>query len=146
MLSYEPLMKTLQKRQMNVSDLLKLINPSKCSTGYVFKDFQGTKRISKICKILNCNIEDVVCWTKEVKQLEKPNKIFRPNTYNVNWDKLYKIIKEKKMTVTSVSVAMGKSPNFLSIEKKQKCRFYKETTDLICKTVGCNIEDFCDEV
>lgn len=143
MLSYEPLIKTLQKRKITLSELQKMLGTT---TTTLHSPKQTTTSISRICKVLNCKIEDVVCWVKEIKQLEKPNKIFRPNTYDVNWDKLYKIIKEKKMTVTGISIAMGKSSNFLSNEKNQKCRFYKETVDLICETVGCKIEDFCDEV
>lgn len=146
MLSYEPLKRTLQKRKITLVELGKLMGISSATSESRFHSSkQNTSQITRICKALNCDIEDVVCWTKEPIQTTTLKK-FKPDTYNVNWEKLYLIIQKKGMTVTGVSTAMGRASNFLSKNKKNNCRPYKATVDLICKAVGCKMEDFCDEV
>lgn len=144
MLSYEPLKRTLQKKKITLTELKKLIGTGTTNLSF-FAQNKRVSRISKICKALNCNIEDVVCWTKEPIE-QKTKKVFRADTYNVNWEKLYSIIQEKGMTVTGVSTEMGKASNFLTRHKKNNHRPFKETIDLICKVVGCKEEDICDEV
>lgn len=144
MLSYEPLIKTLHERNITLLGLQKMLGTN-TSCSYLHSPKQTTASIARICKVLNCNIEDVVCWVSSTEDI-KIKKGISTTTYNVNWDKLYKIIKEKKMTVTSVSIAMGKSFNYLPSRRKQGLKCRRKVVDLICQTVGCKLEDFCDEV
>lgn len=66
MISYAPLMATLHKRKISKTDLQKMIDISSATLAKISKDeFISMKVINDICRVLECNIEDVITYVKE---------------------------------------------------------------------------------
>ncbi|MFP3509420.1 helix-turn-helix transcriptional regulator [Peribacillus sp. SIMBA_075] len=66
MFSYAPLMATLHKRKMNKVDLQKQIKISSSTLAKIGKDENvSMKVIDDICRLLQCEIEEVITHIKE---------------------------------------------------------------------------------
>lgn len=66
MFSYAPLMATLHKRKMNKVDLQKKIKISSSTLAKIGKDENvSMKVIDDICRLLQCEIEEVITHVKE---------------------------------------------------------------------------------
>ncbi len=66
MISYAPLMATLHKRKISKTDLQKMIDISSATLAKISKDeFISMKVINDICRVLECDIEDVITYVKE---------------------------------------------------------------------------------
>lgn len=66
MISYEPLTKTLQERNMKRTDLLPYMS-SRTLAKLANNEFISLKTVNTICQILHCKIEDVVVYIEENK-------------------------------------------------------------------------------
>lgn len=66
MISYSPLWKTLIDKKISKSNFRVACNISKQTYADMNKDkFVSLKTINKICKFLNCNINDVIEYIEE---------------------------------------------------------------------------------
>jgi len=70
MLSYEPLNKTLKKRGLNKMYLREYISSATVSRMTANKAV-SLKTIDKLCKLLDCKIQDIVIYVKEPPELKK---------------------------------------------------------------------------
>lgn len=70
MISYEPLLKTLKKRNMKRSDLRAYMSSSTVAK-ISNNEFLSLKTIHTMCEILHCQIEDIVMYINEDEQTEK---------------------------------------------------------------------------
>lgn len=64
MLSYEPLTKTLQERNMKRTDLLPYMS-SRTLAKLANNEVLSTKTLDAICRVLHCRIEDVAVYVEE---------------------------------------------------------------------------------
>lgn len=66
MISYNPLWKTLIDKNLNKTSLLRLLN---CSSSTITKmgknEYISMSILDKICKTLNCKIEEVIEYKEE---------------------------------------------------------------------------------
>ena len=68
MISYEPLWETM--KQKNISQY-QLINKYKFSAGQLSRlranNNVSTNTLNMLCEILDCNIQDIICYIKDSK-------------------------------------------------------------------------------
>lgn len=64
MISYEPLIKTLQERNMKRTDLLPYMS-SRTLAKLANNEVVSVKTLDTICKVLHCRIEDVAVYVEE---------------------------------------------------------------------------------
>lgn len=74
MISYEPLLKTLKKRNMKRSDLRAYMSSSTVAK-ISNNEFLSLKTIHTLCEILHCQIEDIVMYVNEDEQTEKTDNL-----------------------------------------------------------------------
>lgn len=74
MISYEPLLKTLKKRNMKRSDLRAYMSSSTVAK-ISNNEFLSLKTIHTMCEILHCQIEDIVMYVNEDEQTEKTDNL-----------------------------------------------------------------------
>lgn len=68
MFSYAPLMATLHKKKISKTDLQKLTKVSSATIAKISKDQMVSMQvINDICRVLDCQIEDVIFYVKEEK-------------------------------------------------------------------------------
>lgn len=64
MISYEPLIKTLQEQGMKRSDLRQYMSSATIAK-LANHEFLSLKTIDSICRILHCRVEDVIVYVEE---------------------------------------------------------------------------------
>ena len=114
MISYMPLMRTLEEREMRLCDLEDKMNLSRSSLRQVINK-GGYLRLStliKIAEILNCGVDNLISW-KEGEGAEKSSK-FQP----VNWERLVDLCKEQKLAFTALSVKLEHSANYMTQSRR----------------------------
>lgn len=66
MISYEPFWKTLKKRNITTYALINKYNISSATIDRMKKgNGISTMKINDFCKILNCNVEDIITYVNE---------------------------------------------------------------------------------
>ncbi|WP_368658692.1 helix-turn-helix domain-containing protein [Metabacillus halosaccharovorans] len=69
MFSYAPLMSTLHKKKISKTDLQKMINVSSATLAKISKDeLVSMKVIDDICRVLDCEVQDVIVHVKETTE------------------------------------------------------------------------------
>jgi putative transcriptional regulator len=69
MLSFSPLMSTMHKKKVSKTELQSLIKVSSATIAKISKDeYVSMKIIDDICKVLECNVEDVILYIEEDKK------------------------------------------------------------------------------
>lgn len=66
MISYEPFWETLKKRKVTTYALINKYNISSATIDRMKKgNGISTMKINDFCKILNCNVEDIITYVNE---------------------------------------------------------------------------------
>ena len=148
MISYEPLYRTLERKQMPMIELSKKIGfaATTLSTCLSHKENLTSTTIQKICEVLECGIEDVIENVPDGTVIEHRTTIIRreragENMVKVNWEKLEEDISKAGMSLTGVSKAMNKAQNFLVRKKKLK-HIALTTIQEIAKVIGTDYKDY----
>lgn len=143
MISYAPLLKTLEKKQISVIKLERMTGLTNFYT--MIKNSKGcSDSINKICKVLNCRIEDVICLSEEKIELPKV-KIVTPNkgSYGkrVDWNKVNDLVQQKYASLEDFALSNGKSrSNYRGMGIKGS-GLKQETLNFLCNALGCNEDD-----
>lgn len=134
MISFKPLERTLRNKGLSVNKLREL-------SGIQITDFssrvQGKKSVrvnfvEKMCKALNCDIQDVIEYSEEEVSLDR---------IQVNWDKLNIKIKESGYNLVSLAEKLGLGRRFLQNNKQLKRKMKLTICEDICKILNCSLED-----
>jgi len=148
MISYEPLYRTLEKKQMPMNVLSVAIGFAATSLGSCIsrKENLTSTTIQKICEVLECGIEDVIENVPDGTVIEHKTTVIRrerggENMVKVNWEKLEEDISKAGMSLTGVSKAMDKAQNFLVRKKKLK-HIALTTVQEIAKVIGTDCKDY----
>lgn len=143
MISYAPLLRTLEKKQVSIKDLEKLTDTTNLYTK--IKNRKGnTDLINRICKVLNCKIEEVVCWVEKEDKLPKV-KIRSPNNKcygkQVDWNKINDLVQQKYNSLEKFSLANGKCRSDYRGMAMKGSGLKQETINFICDTLNCTEDD-----
>lgn len=136
MISYLPLVETLKKKGVSIFVLQRDLNNHNLRITLNSGRYLDGKTIDKICKYLDCRVEDVMVY-EEGEQKIQP--IVRKRFYYINEDLVRQLVKEKGLTDEEVSLEMGKCPSYLYTmlsRKKVTYKSVKNLCDYFDKTVG----------
>ena len=146
--NYEPLYRTLQKRNMSMRTLSIEIGffPTSLCASVNRKENLTTLTISKICKVLDCKPEDIVQIVPDGTVIEHKRtccqaKREREGIVSVNWEKLESLIESKGYNNSTLSEAVGKNRNFIAVKKKKKHNSI-EFLNLITSYLGADYKDY----
>jgi DNA (cytosine-5)-methyltransferase 1 len=134
MISFKPLERTLRNKGLSVNKLREL---SGIQITDISNRIQGKKGVrvnfvEKICKALNCDIQDVIEYSEEEVSLDR---------IQVNWDKLDIKIKESGYNLVSLAEKLGLGRRFLQNNKQLKRKMKLTICEDICKVLNCSLED-----
>ena len=134
MISFKPLERTLRNKGLSVNKLREL-------SGIQITDFssrvQGKKGVrvnfvEKMCKALNCDIQDVIEYSEEEVSLDR---------IQVDWDKLDVKIRESGYNLVSLAEKLSLGRRFLQNNKQLKRKMKLTICEDICKILNCSLED-----
>ena len=111
MISYMPLMRTLDKEGLTLSELEVKLGLTR-TTFRQTMNRGGYLRISTLLKIaeyLKCNVESLVSWSEDGDATVK----YR----HVKWDVITALCKDKEITLSTVSENLGHNWNFMAKAK-----------------------------
>lgn len=129
MISYSPLVATLSKKNISIYKLQDMLRNYNLRANLNSGRYLDLKTVDKICKVLKCNVSDVMEY-KDGEQVIKD--IVRKKYYNVNWAVVHRLIEEKGMSYSDCSVEMGKYPGYLTHLTNLKKVTYKTAVTLSC--------------
>lgn len=122
MISYEPLKHTLIEKGKSFNWLTNAINDRGLRRKILENKNLSLVTIDKICRVLECDVKDVISYTNEV---HKKSWI---RGYELDWAKVYDILSKKNLDFCTASRMMHKSPSYLrslSNSKVTGCRVAK---------------------
>jgi DNA-binding Xre family transcriptional regulator len=122
MIIYEPLVRTLRKKGVSVSELGRILGNRELKCMLNTGDLLSLRTVDRICKILNCKIQDVLEY-RDGPQVKNENWI---KWYRLDWGKIKKL--QGTLTDKDVSVGVGRSKGYIHNLRK-------------CKNVSRNIVD-----
>lgn len=134
MISYGPLLKTLNEKHMTFDSFNKKING-----GQKFKFTLNTNRyisiqmLDKICSLLEVSVDKVVEWKPGEQPVEQKCQI--------DWPKFISLIRNKRYTLTSFSIKCHLDPSYISHAKRRNAKLTEKTVDEFCKYLHCDKED-----
>jgi DNA (cytosine-5)-methyltransferase 1 len=134
MISLTPLERTLRNKGLSVNKLRELsgIQITDISNRIQGKNGVRVNFVEKICKALNCDIQDVIEYSEEEVSLDR---------IQVNWDKLDIKIKESGYNLVSLAEKLGLGRRFLQNNKQLKRKMKLTICEDICKVLNCSLED-----
>lgn len=134
MISFKPLERTLRNKGLSVNKLRELsdIQITDFSSRVQGKKSVRVNFVEKICKALDCNIQDVIEYSEEEVSLDR---------IQVDWDKLDIKIKESGYNLVSLAEKLGLGRRFLQNNKQLKRKMKLTICEDICKVLNCSLED-----
>lgn len=131
MISFRPLKWTMKERHITCRQLSDMTGIHYISvTNAVSEKFvPSTEFVEKVCKALNCSIEDVIAWKEEDDVVEERRRI--------KWDMV-------TVPLRKLSVMIGKSQEALVRSRKTGTKLSMEDIRKIASVIGCNEEDLCE--
>lgn len=134
MISFKPLERTLRNKGLSVNKLRELsdIQITDFSSRVQGKKSVRVNFVEKICKALDCNVQDVIEYSEEEVSLDR---------IQVNWDKLDIKIKESGYNLVSLAEKLGLGRRFLQNNKQLKRKMKLTICEDICKVLNCSLED-----
>ena len=148
MINYEPLYETLTKVNKSMRTLSSEIGFAADSLGPSIRrgESLSTETVGKICHVLNCKPEDIFQIVPDGTVIEHKRtccqaKRVWENVVTVDWPKLEEFIISKGYSNSSLSKALGKNQNYLTIKKRAKTNtieFLKFVTDFL----GADYKDY----
>jgi DNA-binding Xre family transcriptional regulator len=137
MISFEPLKRLLKERKITTTFLEKKCGISNLSIIMLGQLCPRTDVIENICKILDCDIDDIIRWEDK----DRDKKTMKVQYVDVNWNTLCELVTNNKTSLGKLSQSLGRSYAFLSNAKQKGSKLRATELDDICKTLNCNKED-----
>lgn len=134
MISFKPLERTLRNKGLSVNKLRELsdIQITDFSSRVQGKKSVRVNFVEKICKALDCSIQDVIEYSEEEVSLDR---------IQVDWDKLDIKIKESGYNLVSLAEKLSLGRRFLQNNKQLKRKMKLTICEDICKVLNCSLED-----
>lgn len=114
MISYEPLIVTLQKRRMTIGELGTALGDRGLKRKLNTHNYIALQTVDKICQILDCKVENVIAY-KEGEHKLIDNWVM---AYVIDWAKVKELLKGKSWH--KASLEMGMKGSYLGNCKKSK--------------------------
>lgn len=129
MISYKPLYKTLKEKGITFLELSKMTGCTTDSVGMSLRKGNiNTDTLYQICKVLDCDIKDVIEYTEE----EREDK----SRVNVDWELLSSAVASKGYTLTSVALKIGRNASTFTNSKRLKRGIKSIDLMNVCKLIG----------
>lgn len=132
MISYKPLERLLREKGISLAELAKILGIEPSTIYINLSRKSSTEFIEKICKALNCDIQDVIEYSEEEVSLDR---------IQVDWDELDIKIKESGYNLVSLAEKLGLGRRFLQNNKQLKRKMKLTICEDICKVLNCSLED-----
>ena len=117
MISYMPLQRLLKNKGVTLHDFINesgsLSNLGYCNTKKVYI---RTSTLDEICKKLNCRVEDVIRVENNESALQE-RVVYLEN--DVSFEPMFKLIKDKGLSMKSVSLGSGIASNTIQMIKSR---------------------------
>lgn len=139
MLDYSSLKQKIKESGMTVKEFTEKCGLTDKSVSSIINKHKGirTDTLNIFCKVLKCNVGDIVKITNE----EKKERI---NVF-VNWDYLEQCCKEKGYTFIPMSLKIGRSKNYLKQRQLVNGNIDSEDLIKICNLIGYSAEEFLSD-
>ena len=139
MLDYSGLKQKIKENGMTIKEFTEKCGLGKNLVTSTINEHRGihTDILNTFCKILKCNIRDLVKVTDEKKKE-------RVNVF-VNWDYLEQCCKEKGYTFIPMSLKIGRSKNYLKQRQLVNGNIDSEDLIKICNLIGYSAEEFLSD-
>ena len=107
MISYMPLMRTLDKKGLTLTEVETGLGLAKTTFSNVIRrnGYLRTGSLLKIAEYLNCGVEDLICWTSETVDVKY---------VSVKWDGVMTLCKKREISAATLSESIGHNWNFVS--------------------------------
>ena len=139
MITYEPLINTLNKKKMTIGELSRRVGDRGLKRKFNTRRFISLSTLDKICSILECKVEDVIIYSNGEQELLE-NWVMG---YIVNWDKVKELLKGKSFYKASIELGM-KGSYLGNCTKSRTARRPLVTT--LAKYLGCEPLDFATPI
>lgn len=141
MISYMPLVVTLKKKKMDITELQRALGKKDDFLKRTLneKRYVSLKTIDEICNVLQCKVSDVIEWQAGEQVVIKVEKHVK-----VDWNNLIFNLGSYGATLQSESIRLGHSPGWLS-NIKSRSLLSKATLKAICKRYGFNYESMIEK-
>lgn len=134
MISYEPLLKTLQEKKIPFDELNEKVNGGTMLRSSLNKGkYIPLEMVDLICQSLDIPVEKVILYRKG----EQPSE----NKIKVNWDKLSEKAKANRYGLSALSQYCRLDPSYLSQSRKRNSMIPEKVLEVICKKLNCTVDD-----
>lgn len=138
MISYMPMMKTLESRGMLLCKLEDELGLSRSSLRQVMNrgGYLNVSTLLNIAALLKCDIKDLVEW-KEGDGVENVTKFV-----SVDWQVLDKLCKENNTSLSGLSLRMGFTKNKFIMARKRNSSISPSDAQKVSEILGVEKEVF----
>ena len=138
MISYMPLMRTLDCKGMSLTSLELSLGLSRSSLRQSMNKSRHLqiKTLLKIADILDCDIQDIIEW-KEGEGVDNSSKF-----QHINWNKITEICKNQKISSRKLSLMIDREENFISNIKGRNGNLSPVDIEKVCNALNITKEDF----
>ena len=135
MISYEPLRRTMKKngytqKKLTEAGLSPFITISRGGDIDV-------PTVNRLCKFFNCGIEDIVCWV--------PGEHKDTEMRKVNWSAMADIASKNNHSLTSLSLAIGKSKGALNLGRQRNTALSIFDLEMIADILKCDVQELIND-
>lgn len=136
MISFEPLKQLMKKRGINQSKLSEMtgIENTRLSLYFKNKVIARTDVIENICNVLECDIDDVICYSENEKKED----------VNVKWDYLEQQMKNNGLSFRALSLSLGRSEHYLQNKRDKSILIEYSELENIAALLNCVTEDLVE--
>lgn len=132
MISFKPFRNYLKSNGITFDDMERLTGiKSNRFSQIVNSGKTSTDTIERICNALNCGLDDVICYTSEIK-----------GKVNPNWILIDQKINELNLSYRYVSLYLNRNEHYFQ-NKKNKSMDYEELKS-VAALFNCNVEDLIE--
>lgn len=130
MISYDPLVKTLKKKKIDVIELQRMLGKKDDFLRHSLntRHYISMQTLDKICAALNCQPSDVIEYRAGDQIIKKIDKHI-----NVDWEILESTFAFKQLTLIEVAVEMGRSKSWLLNMKRRNSMKKKDLVEICNK-------------
>lgn len=129
MISYKPLYKTLKEKGITFLELSKMTGCTTDSVGMSLRKGNiNTDTLYQICKVLDCDIKDVIEYTEE----EREDK----SRVNVDWELISESVKSRGTSLNKIAVEIGRGINTFTNMRRDNRTICMCDLEKICKLIG----------
>ena len=132
MISYMPLMRTLEKKGMSLTELAVQMGLNRNGFRQVMNRgcFLKVSTLLSIADFLSCGVSDLISW-QEGKGIENSTKFV-----SVDWQVLDGLCKENKTSLSALAVKLGYAKNKFTMAKTRGSSVSPVDVEKICEALG----------